>query len=137
MSAFNLIILLTKFYCAILRFRNKKNEEIQSSETEEKLIPIGSDVATVLASAFSFNNRSFFSSFSNVSIFLILRRIISLLRFLRKACCFLKRFIFIKFLDNDARIARSLLLIRERFFSILAKLNKKILTVLYLISRRT
>ena len=136
MPAFNLIILLTKFYYAILRFRSKKGENIHSSETEKKLAPVGSDVATVLASAFSFNNRSFFFNFFNAFIFSILRRIISPSRFLRKVCCFLKRFIFAKFSDNDARIARNSLLIRKRFFLILTKSDKEISTALYFISRR-
>ena len=118
------------------RSRSKKSESTHSSETEKELAPVGSDVATVFASALSFSNRSSFSSFFNASIFSTLRRIISPSRFLRKACCFLRRFIFIKFSDNNARVARSSLLMRERFFSILTKSYKKILTVLYLTLRR-
>ena len=137
MSAFNLTVLLTKSYCVILRFRSKKGESTHSSEAEEKLIPKDSDLATVFASILFFNNRSSFFSFSNVFIFLTLRRIISSSRFLKKACCFSRRFIFIKISDNDARVARNLLLMRECSFSILAKSDKKISTVLYLISRRT
>ena len=125
MPTFGSIILLTKFYYVISRSRSKKGEDIQSLETEKKLAPVGSDVATVLASAFSFNNRSSSSSFSNAFIFLILRRIISPSRSLKKAYCFLKRFIFAKFSDNNARIVRNLLLMRKRSFSILIKLNKK------------
>ena len=129
-----------KFYCAVFRFfnfRSKKNEKIHSSEIEKKLIPVNSNVATVLAFAFSFNNYSSFSSFSNIFIFLILRRTISPSRFFKKACCFSRRFIFAKFSDNNARVARSLLLIRKRFFLILIKSDKEISTVLYFIPRRT
>ena len=136
MPAFNLTVLSAKFYCTVSRFRSKEGDGTQSSETEKKLAPVGSNVAIVLASAFSFSNHSFFFSFSNVFIFSTLRRIISPSRSFRKICYFLRRFIFIRFSDNDARIARSLLLIQERFFSILTKSDKKTSTALYLTSRR-
>ena len=90
MPTFDLTVLLTKFYYIILRFRSKKGEGIYSPETEEKLAPVGSDVATVFVFILSFSNHSFFSSFSNASIFSILRRIISPSRFFKKACCLLQ-----------------------------------------------
>ena len=143
MPTFGSTILLTKFYYVISRFRSKKGEGIYSPEIEKKLAPIGSDVAIVLASAFSFNNRSSSSSFSNAFMFLTLRRTISLSRFFRKACCFLKRFIFARFSVKKTfiratllRVVWSSLLILERFFLIFKKSDDEILTALYLIPRR-
>ena len=140
MPAPDSIILLIKFNCAVFKFsnfRSKKGERFHSPRTEEELVLMGSDVATVLVSALSFSKRFFFSSFSNASIFSILRQIISPLRSLKKACCFSRRFIFIRFSDNNARVARSSLLMRERSFSILTKSDKETSTALHLILRRT
>ena len=55
MPTFDLIILLTKFYYVISRFRSKENEGIHSPEAEEELVPVGSDVAIVFVFAFFFS----------------------------------------------------------------------------------
>ena len=96
MPAFNSTVSLTKSYYTISKFRNKKNENTHSPEAEEKLIPVGSDVAIVFVFAFFFSNRSFFFSFSNVFIFLTSRRIISLVRFFRNFYNRSTRFLFAK-----------------------------------------
>ena len=59
MPAFGLIILLTKFYYTVLKSRSKKNENIYLSETEKKLVPVGSNVATVFAFVLSFSKLFF------------------------------------------------------------------------------
>jgi len=75
----------TKPHCATSKSRSNEGDGNQSQEVEEELAPVGSDVATVLASALSFSNRSSSSSFSNDSIFSTPRRIISPARFSRNS----------------------------------------------------